>query len=89
MCLGIPMQIKRLDRFSAHCEAKGVEREVGLLMLQHESLQVGDFVVVHLGQAIQKVTPEEAATAWALYDEMLAIADGRTTNELDDSDSIQ
>lgn len=75
MCLGIPMQIKQLDQFTARCEAKGIERQVGLLMLQHESLRVGDFVVVHLGQAIQKVTPEEAAIAWGLYDEMLAKAD--------------
>ena len=41
-------------------------------MLQHEPLQDGDFVIVHVGYAIQKVSPEEAATAWEVYDEMLA-----------------
>jgi len=29
-------------------------------------------VVVHLGHAIEAVTPERAAEAWAIYDEMLA-----------------
>ena len=71
MCLGIPMQIKQIEQFTARCEAKGVERDVSLFMLQHEVLEPGDFVVVHVGYAIQKVTPEEAATAWELYDEMI------------------
>ena len=73
MCLGIPMQIKTIDGFNARCEAKGVERDVSLFMLQHESLQAGDFVVVHVGYAIQKVTPQEARSAWEIYDEMLSL----------------
>ena len=65
------MQIKTIDNFTARCEAKGVERDVSLFMLQHEQLAAGDFVVVHVGYAIQKVTPQEAETAWELYDEMI------------------
>jgi len=65
------MQIKQIDGFNAMCEAKGVERDVSLFMLQHEPLQQGDFVIVHVGYAIQKVSAEEAATAWEIYDEML------------------
>jgi hydrogenase expression/formation protein HypC len=72
MCLGIPMQIKSIDGFVARCEAKGVERDVNLFMLQHEELQADDFVVVHVGYAIQKVTPQEARSAWEIYDQMLA-----------------
>jgi len=72
MCLGIPMQIKEIDGFNARCEAKGVERDVSLFMLQHEPLATGDFVIVHVGYAIQKVSEQEAETAWEIYDEMLA-----------------
>jgi hydrogenase expression/formation protein HypC len=71
MCLGIPMQIKTIDGFNARCEAKGVERDVSLFMLQDQPLQPGDFVVVHVGYAIQKITPGEARSAWELYDQML------------------
>ena len=71
MCLAIPMQITEINGFNARCEAKGVEREVSLFMLQDESLQLGDFVMVHIGYAIQKILPEEAHTAWELFDEML------------------
>ncbi|MEN8177265.1 MAG: HypC/HybG/HupF family hydrogenase formation chaperone [Pseudomonadota bacterium] len=76
MCLGIPMQIKEIDGFTARCEAKGIERDVSLFMLQHEVLEPNDFVVVHVGYAIQKVTPQEARSAWEVYDEMLAKEDG-------------
>lgn len=69
------MQIKSIDNFTARCEAKGVERDVSLFMLQHEPLDPGDFVVVHVGYAIQKVTEEEAQTAWDLYDEMVEKAE--------------
>ncbi|TNF35810.1 MAG: HypC/HybG/HupF family hydrogenase formation chaperone [Gammaproteobacteria bacterium] len=71
MCLAIPMQITTINGFNATCEARGIERQVSLFMMQHEPLQVGDFIMVHIGYAIQKVSPEEAQTAWELYDEML------------------
>lgn len=74
MCLGIPMQIKSIDGFMARCEAKGVQREVSLFMLQDEPLRQDDYVVVHVGYAIQKISPQEARTAWELYDQMLGEA---------------
>ena len=72
MCLGIPMQICEINGFVASCEAKGVFRDVSLFMKQDEGLKVDDFVVVHVGYAIQKITPQEAQTAWELYDQMIA-----------------
>jgi len=72
MCLGIPMQIVDIDGYNARCEAKGVQRQVSLFMLQDEPLAPGDYVMVHVGYAIQKMTEPEARSAWELYDEMLA-----------------
>ena len=72
MCLGIPMKVMEINDFTARCEAKGIERDVSLFMLQHEDINIDDYVVVHVGYAIQKVTPAEARTAWEIYDEMLA-----------------
>ena len=71
MCLAIPMQIMEINGYNARCQAKGVERDVSLFMLQDDSIKAGDYVMVHIGYAIQKVHPEEARTAWELYDEML------------------
>ena len=75
MCLGIPMKIIEIEQFMARCEAKGVERDVSLFMLQDEPLTVGDYVVVHVGYAIQKMTETDALSAWQIYDEMLAQED--------------
>jgi hydrogenase expression/formation protein HypC len=75
MCLGIPMQIKQIDGYTARCEARGVERDVSLFMMQDELLQEHDYVVVHVGYAIQKISQQEARTAWELYDQMLGEPD--------------
>lgn len=71
MCLGIPMQVLNVDGFIAQCEAKGIQRDVSLFLLQDEALAPGDFVMVHVGYAIQKMSEQEARSAWELYDEML------------------
>jgi hydrogenase expression/formation protein HypC len=40
-------------------------------MLQGEPLEVGDHVLIHVGYAIQKVSEEEARSAWEVFDEIL------------------
>ncbi|HHH38535.1 MAG TPA: HypC/HybG/HupF family hydrogenase formation chaperone [Sedimenticola sp.] len=78
MCLGIPMQIVEIDGFNARCEAKGVSRDVSLFMLQDEEVRVGDHVMVHVGYAIQKMTPQEAQSTWELFDLVEAAQQGAT-----------
>jgi hydrogenase expression/formation protein HypC len=72
MCLAVPMKITAVDGYQCTCEAKGIEREVSLFMLQHEQIEPGDHVLVHVGYAIQKVSEQDAADSWALFDEILA-----------------
>ena len=62
MCLGVPMRIVE-------------ERQASLFLLQHENIEVGDMVMIHVGNAIQKMSEEEARSAWEIYDEMLALED--------------
>ena len=78
MCLGIPMQVSQINGYVARCQAKGVERDVNLFLLQDTLPAIGDFVMVHVGYAIQIINPEAARSAWALYDEMLAQEAGAT-----------
>jgi hydrogenase expression/formation protein HypC len=72
------MQVIAVDGYLARCSAQGIERDVSLFLLQDEPVATGDFVMVHVGYAIQKMTPQQARSAWELYDEMLAAegADG-------------
>jgi hydrogenase expression/formation protein HypC len=76
MCLGVPMQVQAIDGFAARCEAKGVTREVSLFMLQDEPVAVGEFVLVHVGYALRKISAEEAQSAWELFDEVEAAERG-------------
>ena len=71
MCLAIPMQITNINGFNARCAAKGVERDVSLFLLQGEMLQEGDYVLIHVGYAIQIISEQEALSTWELLDQML------------------
>ena len=76
MCLGVPMQIIERDGLVARCAAKGVEREISLFLVQDENLERGDFVMVHVGYAIQKMTQQDARFTWELIDEMVRCESG-------------
>lgn len=78
MCLAIPMQIVAIDGHVARCCAKGVEREVNAFLLEDDPPAIGEFVMVHVGYAIQKISPQEARSAWELYDQVLAVESGES-----------
>jgi hydrogenase expression/formation protein HypC len=57
MCLAIPSKIIHIENDMATIDVDGVQREASLLLLA--DAQVGDYVIVHAGFAIQKI--DEAA----------------------------
>ena len=75
MCLGIPMQIKQINGYSALCVARGIEREASLLLMLEDDLKIGDYVMISIGNIISKIDQKDALIAWELYDEMFAILD--------------
>ncbi|MEY2699647.1 MAG: hypothetical protein RIQ52_402 [Pseudomonadota bacterium] len=72
MCLAVPMQIQSVQHEEAHCAVRGVSRSVSLVLLQDMAPQPGDWVLVHVGHAIQLITPEDALETWDLLDEWTA-----------------
>ncbi|MBF0555784.1 MAG: HypC/HybG/HupF family hydrogenase formation chaperone [Nitrospirae bacterium] len=54
MCLAVPVEIVEVDGARAIIDSGGVRRGVSLLLLP-ESAEVGDYVLVHAGFAIQKM----------------------------------
>ena len=64
------MEIININGTQAHCDANGIERDVDLFLLQDQNLSKGDFVMVHVGYAIQKIHAAEARTRWQLFDQM-------------------
>ncbi len=67
MCVGIPMKLVAIEGELGTVEAAGVEREVGLALLEHP--RIGDYVLVHAGYAIEQIDPEEAQETLALLRE--------------------
>ena len=72
MCLAVPMQVVSREGFNSVCEARGVRRDVSLFMLQGIPVNPGDYVLVHVGYAIQKISARDAAASWELFDQVLA-----------------
>ncbi len=72
MCLAIPMRITTVNGLNASCEARGVFREISLFMLQDDPPSIGDYVMVSVGQAVRKISQEDARLSWEMYDLILA-----------------
>ena len=74
------MQIIEIEGFNARCSAKGVERDVSLFMLQDDQVEVGDYVMIHVGYAIQKMSEADARSSWELLDQIINESDGPIQN---------
>jgi len=64
VCLAIPGRIVALDsdaRNQAVVEVVGVRRKVDLGLLQEESIRPGDWVLIHVGFAMSKISEADAA----------------------------
>ncbi|MEW6515847.1 MAG: HypC/HybG/HupF family hydrogenase formation chaperone [candidate division FCPU426 bacterium] len=68
MCLAAPAKIIRRSGLTATAETDGVRREVHLGLLPE--VQVGDFVLVHAGFAIQRWTQEDLDEYLSLQQEL-------------------
>ena len=63
MCLAIPGKIVELDRSAAHLgtvEVAGVRRKVDLGLLQDDMPVAGDWVLIHVGFAMTKISEQDA-----------------------------
>jgi hydrogenase expression/formation protein HypC len=70
MCLAVPMRIVGIDRHMAGCKAKGVRRTVNLSLLADADVAIGDYVLVHVGYALQTVSAAKAAATWDPLDQI-------------------
>lgn len=74
MCLAIPARIEQfIAEDSAIVNLGGVRKEISLTLV--EGVAVGDYVIVHVGYALQKLDPAEAERTLALFAELSAMND--------------
>ena len=67
MCLGIPMKVVEVKGETGIVEDRGVKREVGLIFI--EDVKRGDWLIVHAGFAISKVSQKDAEETLSLLKE--------------------
>jgi hydrogenase expression/formation protein HypC len=71
MCLAIPVRVVELRSDSkAVVDLDGVRKEISLALV--DDVQVGDYVILHVGHALSKLDAEEAARTLALFAEVSA-----------------
>ena len=58
MCLGIPAKIIKVEGEFAEANINGATIKVGVQLL--DKVQIGDYVLVHTGYALEKLSEEEA-----------------------------
>lgn len=74
MCLAIPAQVvELLENDNAVIDVGGVRKEISLALV--EGVGVGDYVIVHVGYALNRLDPEEAEKTLALFAEISAVID--------------
>lgn len=72
MCLSIPSKIKKIDRENNVCtvDTMGVERNASLDLID-EPVEIGDYVLIHIGFAMNKIDEKSAMESLAVYQEII------------------
>jgi hydrogenase expression/formation protein HypC len=78
MCLAIPVQVvDLLPGDQAIVDAGGVRKEISLALVQ--DVAVGDYVILHVGYALQKLDEGEAQRTLELFAQIGDLAQDGTT----------
>ena len=72
MCLSIPSKITHIDEEHnvATIDTMGVERKASLDLID-EPVIVGDYVLIHIGFAMNKINEEDALASLEIYKEII------------------
>lgn len=71
MCLSIPSKVVEIDDNNmATVDTMGIQRHVSLDLIADE-INIGDYILIHVGFAMNKIDKEEALQSLEVYREML------------------
>lgn len=73
MCLSIPSKVIKIDAKTniATVDTMGVSREASLDLMQEHSVDIGDYVLLHVGFIMNKIDKEDALESLETYKEIL------------------
>lgn len=72
MCLSIPSKITGIDKENniATVDTMGVERKASLDLID-QPVKIGDYVLIHIGFAMNKIDEEDALESLKVYQEII------------------
>ena len=70
MCLGVPGKVVEVDELTASVDFWGVKRKVRLETVD-EPVQVGDYLLVHVGFTIRRIPQEQIEETLDLYNQLI------------------
>ena len=88
MCLAIPSRIVEKNDLVATVDVCGARREVNLMLLPEEA-QVGDYVLVHAGFAMQKIDMDVARDSLALLGGLVEAERSRDQSDAVDGEAAE
>jgi hydrogenase expression/formation protein HypC len=66
MCLALPVRVvELLGDDEAVIDLDGIRKQISLALV--DDVQVGDYVILHVGYALARLDPDEAARTLALF----------------------
>ena len=69
MCLAIPVRVDEIiDQDTAIADIGGVRKEINVSLVL--DLEVGDYVILHVGYALNKLDKDEAEKTLKLFSEL-------------------
>ena len=68
MCVGLPARVVSIKNNMALVDASGAKREISAALIQ--SLDPGDYVMVHAGMAIAKITDDDMDETDAILEDL-------------------
>lgn len=69
MCLAVPARVTEINGEDAVLDYGGIRRKANISLLN--DVNIGDYVLVHVGYAISKMDEAEALGTLKLWDELL------------------
>jgi len=71
MCLAVPALVIEINGDNAIVDLDGIRKETSTVLL--DEVAVGDYVLIHVGFALERIDPAEAAKTLQLFDELKAM----------------
>lgn len=84
MCLSIPSKVVSIDANNnmATVDTMGIQRSASLDLMEEGSVEIGDYVLLHIGFIMSKIDEEDAMESLQVYQEIIEKLDEEERRQL-------